>query len=108
MFICTVLVIDTFLVSFYAGFNSRHVLIVDPSLPPLVPEHKTESKPLPGEKKPAAGKAEPEKASKMEKGKGKKQGAEHATGTGAEHEHKKAGKPKKSASKEVKAKDTSQ
>lgn len=36
IFISTLLVIDTFLVSFYFGFNSRHVLVVDPSLPPLV------------------------------------------------------------------------
>ena len=39
-FISTLLVIDTFLVSYTAGFNSRHVLIVDPSLPPLPPATK--------------------------------------------------------------------
>jgi hypothetical protein len=33
-FISTLLVIDTFLVSYAVGFNSRHVLIVDPSLSP--------------------------------------------------------------------------
>ncbi|HEY9785828.1 MAG TPA: hypothetical protein V6D17_10535 [Candidatus Obscuribacterales bacterium] len=34
-FICTLLVIDTFLVSFAAGFNSRQVKVIDPSLPPV-------------------------------------------------------------------------
>lgn len=35
IFISTLLVIDTFFVGFTYGFNSREVLIVDPSLPPL-------------------------------------------------------------------------
>ncbi len=34
--ISTLLVIDTFFVSYAAGFNSRHVLIVDPALPAYV------------------------------------------------------------------------
>jgi len=40
IFISTLLVIDTFLVSYAAGFHSRHVLVVNPKLPPVV--HKIE------------------------------------------------------------------
>ena len=36
-FISTLLIIDTFFVSFAFGFNSKHVLVIDPNLPPLVP-----------------------------------------------------------------------
>jgi hypothetical protein len=32
----TILIIDTFFLSFAYGFNSRHVLVVDPTLPPYV------------------------------------------------------------------------
>jgi regulatory protein YycI of two-component signal transduction system YycFG len=39
IFISTLLVVDTFLVSFYFGFNSRHVLVVDPSLPSVLKAH---------------------------------------------------------------------
>lgn len=39
IFISTLLVVDTFLVSFYFGFNSRHVLVVDPSLPSVLKTH---------------------------------------------------------------------
>lgn len=35
-FMSTLLVIDTFFVSYAVGFNSRHVLVVDPKLPPYV------------------------------------------------------------------------
>jgi hypothetical protein len=35
VFICTMLVIDTFFVSYACGFNSRHVMVVDPALPPI-------------------------------------------------------------------------
>jgi hypothetical protein len=34
LFISVLLVIDTFLVSYAAGFNSNSVLVVDPTLPP--------------------------------------------------------------------------
>ncbi len=34
--ISTLLVIDTFFISFAVGFNSRKVDVVDPTLPPLV------------------------------------------------------------------------
>ncbi|MBS1990507.1 MAG: hypothetical protein JSS83_08320 [Cyanobacteria bacterium SZAS LIN-3] len=36
-FIAGLIVIDTFFVSFAVGFNSKHVLVVDPSLPAYVP-----------------------------------------------------------------------
>lgn len=31
--VCFILLVDSFLVSFAVGFNSRHVLVIDPSLP---------------------------------------------------------------------------
>lgn len=37
IFISTILVIDTFFVSYAVGFNSRQVLVVDPTLAPLTP-----------------------------------------------------------------------
>lgn len=37
MVISTLLIIDTFLVSFAFGFNSRHVKVIDPSMPPYQP-----------------------------------------------------------------------
>lgn len=40
IFISTLLVIDTFLMSYAAGFHSRHVLVINPKLPPVV--HKAE------------------------------------------------------------------
>ncbi len=46
IFISTLLVIDTFFVSYAVGFQSRHVLIVNPKLPPVV-QNKVEAKPLP-------------------------------------------------------------
>ena len=36
IFISTLLVIDTFFVSYAAGFHSRHVLVINPKLPPVV------------------------------------------------------------------------
>ncbi|MBC7996303.1 MAG: hypothetical protein IAF58_00055 [Leptolyngbya sp.] len=44
-FISLLLVVDTFFVSYAFGFHSRHVLIVDPKLPPVV--KKVEAKALP-------------------------------------------------------------
>lgn len=35
VFITTILTVDSFLICFALGFNSRHVLEVDPALPPL-------------------------------------------------------------------------
>lgn len=35
MFVTLLLVVDTFLVSYAVGFNSRQVLVVDPSLSPV-------------------------------------------------------------------------
>ncbi len=37
LFFCAVLLVDTLFISYWVGFNSRHVLIVDPTLPPLKP-----------------------------------------------------------------------
>ena len=39
MFFTTLLTLDTFLVAFFFGFNSRHVLVIDPALPPVKPPH---------------------------------------------------------------------
>lgn len=36
IFISSLLVIDTFFVSYAAGFHSRHVLVINPKLPPVV------------------------------------------------------------------------
>jgi hypothetical protein len=46
-FISFLLIVDTFFVSYALGFNTRHVLEVDPKLPPYVAkqEAKTETKP---------------------------------------------------------------
>lgn len=46
IFISTLLVIDTFFVSYAVGFQSRHVLIINPKLPPVV-QKKVEAKPIP-------------------------------------------------------------
>ena len=46
IFISTLLVVDTFLMSYAAGFHSRHVLVVNPKLPTVV-EKKVEAKPAP-------------------------------------------------------------
>jgi hypothetical protein len=40
--VSALLVIDTFFISFALGFNSRSVLVVDPSLPPVKPALKQE------------------------------------------------------------------
>lgn len=45
IFISVLLVIDTFFVSYAAGFHSRHVLVVNPKLPPVV-QKKVEAKPI--------------------------------------------------------------
>jgi len=61
-FVSFLLIIDTFFVSYAVGFNSRHVLVVDPKLPPFVakPEVKKEAKTAekPDEKKPKDAKQE--------------------------------------------------
>ena len=57
MFVSSILVIDTFLVSFYLGFNSRHVLVVDPSLKPVASAaEENPSSSSPQAKKPDAAK----------------------------------------------------
>lgn len=65
LFISTLLVIDTFLASFAVGFNSRHVLVVDPSLKEVVaPPAVSKQGNQPPDKNTAAGgkKAGPEPA----------------------------------------------
>ncbi len=46
-FICLLLVVDTFFVSYAIGFNSRSVLIVDPSLPAFKPAEVTPAPEIP-------------------------------------------------------------
>ncbi len=66
-FITFLAAIDAYLIAFAVGFNSRHVLMVDPSLPPIKtkaeekkpvapPVEKTESKPQAQDKKAGKGK----------------------------------------------------
>jgi hypothetical protein len=81
-FISTLLVMDTFFISFAAGFNSRHVLVVDPSLPPVPPVVQPKS----AEKR---AEAEPTKTQAKEKT------AEHASGShGSKAGHKPHGHAK--------------
>ncbi len=74
IFISTLLVVDTFLLSYAAGFHSRHVLVVNPKLPPVV-QKKTEVKPTPvpipakkADSKEGHGKKDPHPASTHGKG----------------------------------------
>lgn len=97
MFISTLLVIDTFFISYAVGLNSHPVLVVDPSLPPVVP--KVADKPKADAKKPegdkgTAGKGKEDKKSeksasdknaesktppsKAKPGKAKAKGSKHA------------------------------
>ena len=57
IFISAILITDAFLVSYAVGFNSRHVLVVDPSMKPVAAA--TEVKP--DAKKPAAAQTVPAK-----------------------------------------------
>jgi hypothetical protein len=79
MFVTALLVVDTFLVSYAVGFNSRHVLVVNPSLPAAAPVSETSIDGQPaspddkGDKTKAEGKdkkslAEPESADSKDKG----------------------------------------
>jgi hypothetical protein len=90
IFISTLLVIDTFFISYAVGFNTHPVLIVDSSLPPVVtkapekakpattkdavpkktPEKAPESKPAPAKAKEASGKTQAKSA---------KHGSHHST-----------------------------
>jgi hypothetical protein len=104
IFISTLLVIDTFLVSYFVGFNSRHVPVVDPSLPPLAPAAPKEK-----ETPPAKPKADDTKAAHTESTKpatkkaGVKPGkAAHSSSEGKKHSAKKASKPQKSSEKKSK------
>jgi hypothetical protein len=81
--ISTLIVIDTFFISFAVGFNSRHVLEIDPSLPPLV-QPKPPAKPA---EVPKA--AEKEKKSEHTPGKpGAKHGSKSGSKTVAKPGHK--------------------
>jgi hypothetical protein len=59
MFISAILIVDTFLVSYAIGFNSRHVAVVDPTMKPVaVPEEVKLDKNLPAVMPVAAKKTE--------------------------------------------------
>jgi hypothetical protein len=53
IFISTLLVIDTFFISYAVGFNIHPVLIVDPSLPPVVTKPPEKAKPATTNSSPA-------------------------------------------------------
>lgn len=105
-FISTLLVINAFFGGYAFGFNNRHVLIVDPSLPPLVVKQvetkKEEVKESTTKKSPEPAKtaAEADKAKKHEKQSKNKHGAETEQKSGKKEgkdsSDKKASKPKDS------------
>ena len=77
IFISALLTIDTFLVSFAVGFNSRHVLVVDPALPalPVEPARKLEA-PAKVQKSPEKTTEKPAEHQQTEGKAGAKTGAE--------------------------------
>jgi hypothetical protein len=90
IFISTLLVIDTFFVSYAVGFNTHPVLIVDPSLPPVVTKSPEKAKPatsnVPAAKKVAEKAPEakpapikPKEASAKPTAKSAKHGSHHLT-----------------------------
>ena len=90
IFISTLLVIDTFFISYAVGFNSHPVLVVDPALPPVAKKPSEKGKPdtnkasadkKVAEKAPVAKDAVPNKAAATgkAKAKGAKHHAHHAT-----------------------------
>ena len=82
--ISALLIIDTFFISFAAGFNSRRVLVVDPSLPPL---------PVLVQPK------DPARSANLTKIPAKEQKLEHSSGSyGSKSHHKKQVKAKTKAS----------
>lgn len=97
MFLTTIATLDVFLVAFFVGFNSRHVMVIDPNLPPY--------------KAPAAAKVEnppakPDKTKESAKTKGEKKTATageaaHPEAKGAKKEgHKPAEPTQKSDTKD--------
>jgi hypothetical protein len=76
--ISTLLVIDTFFVSFAAGFNSRHVLIVDPNMPAYV------AKPEPSASSDADKQGSAKQDSKADKATGKADKSTDKTANGAD------------------------
>lgn len=64
IFVSAVLVIDAFFVSYAVGFNSRHVPVIDPKLPPA---HKPVKQPVAADKAQKT-KTEEKPAAKEEKG----------------------------------------
>jgi hypothetical protein len=82
-FISTLLVIDTFFASFAAGFNSRTVLVEDPTLPPIV-------KPKESEKKKESVKANPKVEKSDKSGKSARASSHHdAKSHSSKHSHSK-------------------
>jgi hypothetical protein len=88
IFISTLLVIDTFFVSYAVGFNIHPVLVVDPSLPPVVTKSPEKAKPpttpVPAAKKAAEKSPEakpapikPKETSEKPKAKSAKHGSHH-------------------------------
>jgi hypothetical protein len=71
-FISFLLVVNAFFGGYAAGLNSRHVQVVDPSLPPL-PAPKKDA----AEAKPKDAKKEEVKAEDKSKKQGKKEGKHH-------------------------------
>lgn len=77
MFISALLIVDAFFVSYYLGFHSRSVPVIDPSLPPLA-----KPVPVPAPAKPAAKPEVKDKAAKDKaaQSKGAKNKATKSTG----------------------------
>jgi hypothetical protein len=98
MFISTLLIIDTFLISYAVGFNTRHVLMVDPSLPPVQAK---EEEPAPNpSKKDAKASAQSDKDAKQAAP--TKGSTDHKSGK--QSHHKTSGTDKKSATAKEHAK----
>ncbi len=89
MFFTTLFAIDVFFVGFFVGFNSRHVMVVDPTLPvyksPAVAQTTAPSKP--GEKTDASGKASDNPEKKDDKANKTKDSADkkHSSDKGGKH-----------------------
>jgi hypothetical protein len=87
IFVSAILVIDTFLVAYAVGFNSRHVLMVDPTM------------------KPVAAKPAPAEQDKTEKIKATAEDKSAAKGTTEKSSHKASTKTSKSETATKKSSD---
>lgn len=95
IFISALLVVDTFLMSYAAGFHSRHVLVVNPKLPPVV-QKQLEKPSVPAATAKTATKNAPETG--KHSGKTDKHGAKSKTGKDHDKgEHKQPSSDAKSA-----------